>query len=354
MAAQEDSGKAPTSTRTMWKGAISFGLVHIPVGLYSATASSGIDFDWLDKRSMEPVGYKRVNKVTGKEIAASDIVKGVEYEDGRYVVLSPEEIAAAFPKTTQTIEIEAFLDADEIPFVYLERPYYTAPLKRGEKVYALLREALRRSHKVGVAKVVIQTKQHLAVLIPCGRALVLNLLRWGGEIRSFEQLNLPPMDAKAAGIKEGELNMALQLIEDMTQRWDADQFRNSFADEIHKLIEAKAEAGDIEDVVKVERESSAPAGAEVLDLSALLKRSLQGGRKTAEPDEAPSASARKKSASVTALPSAKRAASRAAPAKKGAAKKSRAAARKTGAPAKAAAKRPPARKSPGGSARRAA
>lgn len=126
----DEHGKAPTSTRTMWKGAISFGLVHIPVGLYSATASTGIDFDWLDKRSMQPVGYKRVNKVTGKEIAAADIVKGVEYEDGRYVVLSPEEIAAAYPKVTQTIEIEAFLDADEIPFVYLERPYYTAPLKR--------------------------------------------------------------------------------------------------------------------------------------------------------------------------------------------------------------------------------
>lgn len=272
----EDHGKAPTSTRTMWKGAISFGLVHIPVGLYSATASSGIDFDWLDKRSMQPVGYKRVNKVTGKEIAAADIVKGVEYEDGRYVVLSPEEIAAAFPKVTQTIEIEAFLDADEIPFVYLERPYYTAPLQRGEKVYALLREALRKSNKVGVAKVVIQSKQHLAVLIPCGRALILNLLRWGGEIRSFEQLNLPPLDARAAGIKEAEMAMAVQLIEDMTQKWDADSFRNSFAQEIHKLVEQKASAGEIAEVAKVDSPSPAATGAEVLDLTSLLKRSLEG------------------------------------------------------------------------------
>ena len=276
MADTDDEGKAPTSTRTMWKGAISFGLVHIPVGLYSATVSSGIDFDWLDKRSMEPVGYKRVNKVTGKEIATSDIVKGVEYEDGRYVVLTPEEIAAAFPKITQTIEIETFLDADEIPFVYLERPYYTAPLKRGEKVYALLREALRKSNKVGVAKVVIQSKQHLAVLIPCGRALILNLLRWGGEIRSFEQLNLPPLDAKAAGIKDAEMTMALQLIDDMTQPWDADSFRNSFAQEIQKLVEVKAAAGDIATVAKVDGKESAPAGADVLDLTALLKRSLEG------------------------------------------------------------------------------
>jgi DNA end-binding protein Ku len=269
-------GQAPTSTRTMWNGAISFGLVHIPVGLYSATVSSGIDFDWLDRRSMEPVGYKRVNKITGKEIAPADIVKGVEYDEGRYVVLSPEEIAAAFPNATQTIEIEAFLDADEIPFVYLERPYYTAPLKRGEKVYALLREALRKSNKVGVAKVVIQSKQHLAVLIPCGRALILNLLRWGGEIRSFEQLKLPPLDIKAAGIKDAEMSMALQLIDDMTQVWDADNFRNSFADEINKLVEEKASSGKIANVAKAEKGPSLPAGAEVLDLTSLLKRSLEG------------------------------------------------------------------------------
>lgn len=318
----DDHGQAPTSTRTMWKGAISFGLVHIPVGLYSATASSGIDFDWLDKRSMQPVGYKRINKVTGKEIASTDIVKGVEYEDGRYVVLSPEEIAAAFPKVTQTIEIEAFLDADEIPFVYLERPYYTAPLKRGEKVYALLREALRKSNKVGVAKVVIQTKQHLAVLIPCGRALILNLLRWGGEIRSFEQLNLPPLDAKAAGIKDAEMTMAVQLIEDMTQSWDADNFRNSFADQIHQLVEKKASAGDIEDVAKVENGPAVSSGAEVLDLTSLLKRSLEG--KT--PSKAAGKSASKaatgaadktpgkgKTATVTRLPTA--------PSKRAAAKK---------------------------------
>lgn len=292
-----DSGKAPTSTRTMWKGAISFGLVHIPVGLYSATTSSGIDFDWLDKRSMQPVGYKRVNKVTGKEIASADIVKGVEYEDGRYVVLSPEEIAAAYPKVTQTIEIEAFLDADEIPFVYLERPYYTAPLKRGEKVYALLREALRKSNKVGVAKVVIQSKQHLAVLIPCGRALILNLLRWGGEIRSFEQLNLPPLDAKTAGIKDAELTMAMQLIEDMTQPWEADNFRNSFADQINQLVEQKASAGEVAEVAKVpDAVPSGSAGAEVLDLTALLKRSLEG--------KSPKATAQTKTASVTRLRSA--------------------------------------------------
>jgi DNA end-binding protein Ku len=327
----------------MWKGAISFGLVHIPVGLYSATASTGIDFDWLDKRSMQPVGYKRINKVTGKEIASSDIVKGVEYEDGRYVVLTPEEIASAFPKVTQTIEIEAFLDADEIPFVYLERPYYTAPLKRGEKVYALLREALRKRNKVGVAKVVIQTKQHLAVLIPCGRALILNLLRWGGEIRSYEQLDLPPLDAKAAGIKDAEMAMAVQLIDDMTQPWDADMFRNSFAEQIHQLVEQKAAVGEVSDVAKVDSSPSASAGADVLDLTALLKRSLEGKTPRA-PDKPANGSGGKgkgkAKASVTRLPSAsgakkpptKKAATQSTPAKSKSAS--------TPKPPKAAAKKP--------------
>lgn len=272
----QSKGMAPTSTRTLWKGAITFGLVHIPIGLYSATAESGIDFDWLDKRTMDPVGYKRVNKKTGKEIDKDDIVKGVKWDNGEYVVLSPEEISAAYPRTTQTIEIESFVDADDVPFVYLERPYYVGPVNKGDKVYALLREALKQTHKVGIAKVVIQTKQHLAVLIPCGPALVLNLLRWGGDIRSWEDLKLPPTDAKAAGVKDAELNMAKQLIEGMAAHWSADTFRDSFKDEIMKLVESKAQAGEIEAVTQVEK---APSGGEgnVIDLTELLRRSLRGG-----------------------------------------------------------------------------
>ena len=280
-------GSSPPPPRVVWKGAISFGLVHIPVALYAATSSSGVDFDWLDRRTMEPVGYKRINKKTGKEIAASDIVKGVEVEDGRYVVLSAEEIKAAFPKSTQTIEIETFVKADEIPLVYLERPYYLAPINRGEKVYALLREALQQSGRVGVARVVISAKQHLAVLMPTGRALILNLLRWGGEIRSWEELKLPPADAKAAGLKDAEIRMARQLIDDMTAPWDADAFRDSFRDEIMRLVQAKAKAGELEQVDKVESDpaSTSRGGAEIIDLTELLKRSLQGGGKEKTPSQ---------------------------------------------------------------------
>ncbi|MFC5498235.1 Ku protein [Caenimonas terrae] len=306
MASQQ--GMAKTSTRTLWKGAITFGLVHIPIALYSATAESDLNFDWLDKRSMDPVGYKRVNKKTGKEIGKDDIVKGIEYGDGQYVVLSPEEIAAAYPRTTQTIEIESFVDADDVPFVYLERPYYVAPINKGEKVYALLREALKQTDKVGIAKVVIQTKQHLAVLIPCGPALVLNLLRWGGEIRSWEDLRLPPVGAKAAGLKDSELNMAKQLIDDMAGQWSAGEFRDSFREEIMKLVETKAKAGDTETVSKVEDDPGPQRGADVIDLTELLKRSLQVGKAAAAPaKKAPAKKAPAKKAAA-ARPAAKKAA----------------------------------------------
>ncbi len=273
------SQKSP-SPRVLWKGAISFGLVHIPVALYSATTDHGIDFDWLDKRTMDPVGYKRINKKTGKEIEREQIVKGVEYEDGEYVVLSDKEIAAAYPKTTQTIEIETFVPANGIPFVYLERPYYVAPINRGAKVYALLRETLQRSARVGVARVVIQTKQHLAVLVPVGPGLVLNLLRWGADIRPWTDLPLPSEDVKKAGLSERELKMAQQLVEDMSADWDPNEFKDEFKDEILRLIDKKVKAGQTETVTQPEPEedqASAGRGAKIIDLTELLQRSLRKG-----------------------------------------------------------------------------
>jgi DNA end-binding protein Ku len=270
----DTKGMAKSSTRSLWKGAITFGLVHIPIGLYSATEETDVDFDWLDRRTMDPVGYKRINKRTGREIDSKDVVKGVQHGKGEYVVLSPDEIAEAFPRTTQTIEIEAFIDLAEVPFVYLERPYYTAPINKGEKVYALLREALRDEGKAGLAKVVIHSKQHLAVLVPMGPVLVLNLLRWGGEIRSWEDLPLPA-EGKAK-LKPAELKMARQLIEDMSAHWSAAAYRDSFHDAIAKLVEAKAKAGKTETVEPLE-EAPAGQGADVIDLTALLRQSLKGG-----------------------------------------------------------------------------
>ena len=267
---------AEASSRVLWKGAISFGLVHIPVGLHSATTESGLDFDWLDKRSMDPVGYKRINKKTGKDITKENIVKGIAYEESRYVVLSDAEIADAYPKTTQTIEIEAFVNAGDIPFVYLERPYYIAPINKGAKVYALLRETLLKTGKVGVARVVIQTKQHLAALIPSGRGMVLNLLRWGDEIRPWTHLDLPPEGVKPAGLVDGEMKMAEQLVASMSTGWQPENYKDEFKDAILKLVEQRVKAGKTESVMPVEHlEESAAGGAQIIDLTELLKRSLK-------------------------------------------------------------------------------
>lgn len=304
------------ASRALWKGAISFGLVHIPVSLHSATTDSGVDFDWLDKRSMDPVGYKRINKKTGKEVTKENIVRGVQYEDGQYVVLSDEEIAAAFPRTTQTIEIESFVANTDIPFVYLERPYYIAPINQGKKVYALLRDTLLKTGRVGIARVVIQTKQHLAVLVPSGPGLILNLLRWGTEIRNWDDLDLPPEGAKAAGLSEKELSMARQLVNDMTDTWKPEQFKDSFTDAIMALVQQKVKQGKVETVEQPETsdESSGSAGAKIIDLTELLQRSLrhQGGTagKTAPktPAKAASTTPARKPAAKTGAASRRRAA----------------------------------------------
>ncbi|QEK90678.1 Ku protein [Achromobacter insolitus] len=262
--------------RTIWKGAITFGLVHIPVGLHTATTESGVDFDWLDRRSMDPVGYKRINKRTGKEIESKDIVKGVEYEDGQYVIISPEEISEAYPRTTQTIEIQQFVEAAEVSFVYLERPYYVAPINKGQKVYALLRDTLVKSGKIGIAKVVIQTKQHLAALIPVGDALVLNLMRWGDEVKSVEGLDLPKAGAKSMSPTASELKMAKMLVDEMSAAWDPAQYQDEFKAAIMELVEQKVKAGKTETVIEPQEE--APAYADnVIDLTDLLQRSLRGG-----------------------------------------------------------------------------
>ena len=270
--------------RAIWKGAISFGLVHIPVALASATTAQGIDFDWLDKRSMEPVGYKRVNKVTGEEMASENIVKGVAYEKNRYVVLSEEEIRAAHPEATQTIDIFAFVDGGQIPLQHIERPYYLAPDRRGEKVYALLREALGQTGKVALAYVVLHSRQHLAALMPLESALVLVMLRWPSEVRGLETLGLGEAVSKPR-LSESELAMAKRLVEDMSADWQPEQYQDRFQERILELVERKARAGSLEDVERPAADD-ARRGADVVDLTELLRRSL-GGKPTAKPEPEP-------------------------------------------------------------------
>jgi len=260
--------------RVIWKGAISFGLVHVPVALYPASQDVGIDFDWLDKRSMDPVGYKRVNKRTGKEIQPDDIVKGIKQDDGDYVILSEEQIKSAYPKSTQSIEIESFVKASEIQFTLLETPYYLEPIGKGEKVYALLRESMAEAGVIGIARVVMHTKERLAALIPSGAALVLNTIRWASEIRPMVELKLPAEGKTAAGLKPGELKMAAQLIGEMTGPWKSDDYSDKFSDAILALVSKKVEAGETATVATLEAEPSEARAANVVDLTDLLAKSL--------------------------------------------------------------------------------
>ncbi len=254
----------------IWKGAISFGLVHIPVALYSASSEISVDFDWLDKRSMDPVGYKRINKKTGKEIDKDNIVKGVKVNGDEYVVLSEDEIKAAYPKTTQTIEIEAFVKAADIPFTHLEKPYYLEPIAKGEKVYALLRESMSQAGVIGIARVVLHTKEYLAALIPDGPGLVMNTLRWAEEIRPWTELKLPK--AGKGSLKPAELAMAKDLIGSMTAKWKPDAYADKFTKAIHALVDQRLKAGATETVEALEDSSELPSN--VVDLTALLRQSL--------------------------------------------------------------------------------
>ena len=270
-----------TLPRVIWKGAIAFGLVHVPVALYSATHESTLDFDWLDKRSMDPVGYQRINKVTGKVIEKENVVKGLQYEAGRYVVMTDEEIRAAFPKATQTVEIESFVKAADVPPTFFEKPYFVVPINRGGKVFALLRETLVSADRIGIARVVISNKQHLAALYPMGKLLVLNLMRWSEEVRlpkallGLESLTTP------ITLTAAEKKMAAQLVNDLSAEWNPNAFNDEFKDEIMRMVGARVKAGNTASITKLDSTpEDAGSGAEIIDLVDLLKRSLAGAKRS--------------------------------------------------------------------------
>lgn len=262
--------------RMIWKGAISFGLVHVPVQLFPATRTVKPSFRLLDKRSMDPVGYRQVNKRTGKDVSREDIVRGYEYEKERYVVLTDEEIRAANPESTQTVDILTFVDETAVSFLYLDTPYYLVPDRKGEKVYALLRDALKDSGRIGIALVVMRDRQHLGALIPVGPLLALDTLRWQDELRPLDELSSPVADAKRAGVSARELEMAKKLIDDMSGEWTPDEYHDTFRDDILELVERKVREGRIEEIDE-QPAATAREATNVLDLTELLKRSLRGG-----------------------------------------------------------------------------
>lgn len=259
-------------SRAIWEGSISFGLVQIPVGLYGAESRDELDFDLLDRRDMAPVGYQRVNKVTGEVVEWGDIVKGYEFSDGEYVTVEKEDFARANVKASRTVDIVHFADAGELDILYYEKPYYLVPDERGTKPYVLLREALRRQNKIGIARVVIRTREHLAAVVVRGEAMVLELLRWHDELVPVSALELPPEGSK--GVSAPELKMAERLIDEMTAAFEPEEYHDTYREDLMRLIERKAREGD---KVYAEPIPTPAEASNVVDIMALLRRSL--GRK---------------------------------------------------------------------------
>jgi DNA end-binding protein Ku len=260
--------------RAFWKGSLSFGLVEIPVSLKPAIRTHSLDFTLLDKSDFSPVGYKRYNKSTGREVDWDRIVKGYEYERDEYVVLGDEELRRANVKATQTIDLVEFVDVAEIDTVYFDTPYYVEPVKKGSKSYALLRETLERTGKAGVGRVVLRTRQHLAALVVRDAVLVLNLLHFADEIAPAKDIEAPG-SLKVAGVSEREVQMAEKLVEGMTAHWDPTRYHDEYREDVLELVRRKVKAGQTHTIVEPEEAEPKRPRREVVDLMPLLKQSLE-------------------------------------------------------------------------------
>jgi DNA end-binding protein Ku len=254
--------------RAIWKGSISFGLVNIPIALYTATRREELKFRLLRKNDLSPVNYKRVAEKDGKEVPWNQIVKGYEYEKGRYVVLKEEDFQRVDLEATQTVDIQDFVDQEEIDPMFFYKPYYLEPQKGGDKAYALLRDALKETNKVGIAKVVIKTRQYLGGVKPAGGALVLELMHFADELADPKKLHLP----KKMEVGKRELNMARSLIDSMTSKWEPEKYKDDYREALMEVIEEKVEAGgkEIE-----EKPRKAPRPTKVIDLVSVLQKSLE-------------------------------------------------------------------------------
>src|SRR5438128_6889053 len=261
--------------RAIWKGSISFGLVNIPIALYTATRREELRFRLLRKTDLSPVNYKRVAEKDGREVPWDQIVKGYEYEKGKYIVLKDEDFQRVDLEATQTVDIQDFVDLDEIDPMFFYKPYYLEPQKGGDKAYALLRDSLEHKKKVGIAKVVIKTRQYLAGVKPEDGALVLELMHFADELADTEKLHVP----KKVDVGKRELNMAKALIDSMSAKWNPEKYKDDYREALMEVIEEKVEAGgkDIK-----EKPKKAPKPTKVIDLVKVLQQSLQetkGARK---------------------------------------------------------------------------
>jgi DNA end-binding protein Ku len=269
--------------RSIWKGSINFGLVNIPVSLYAAEERNELSFRMLDRRNLAPVKYQRVNEKSGREVPWDEIVKGYEYEPDQYVVLADQELKRANVEATQTVEITGFVDGSEISPVYYDKPYYLEPLKKARKSYALLREVLKRTGKVGIGKIVIRSKQYLAAVIARGPVIIVGLLRYEHELRKPDELDLPQETLKELGIGDREIKLAERLVEAMIEPWKPEQYADTYRDDVMALIEDKIKAGVTDKVLPAPAEAAPRRKAQVIDIMDLLKRSVEKAKKEEAP-----------------------------------------------------------------------
>ena len=261
----------------IWTGAINFGLVTIPVKLQTAVRTSDLRFNFLHKKDQGRISNIRRCSLCGEEVNYGDLERGYEYEKGRYVILSDEDFDRVNPEATQSVDIVEFVCLDEIDPMFFDKGYYLEPEKRGRHAYALLREALRDANKVGIAKVVIRSKEHLAALKPSGDALVLELMHFADEIVAATTLELPAAETPV----EAEMKMAKMLIDSMTEKFDAAKFRDTYREEVLAMIEARAAGGEAP-----QAEAPAPRRDNVVNLMDVLQKSLEASKGRASGDAA--------------------------------------------------------------------
>lgn len=276
---------------SIWKGSISFGLLNIPVVLRKAEEGRDLSFNMLDEKDLSPIKYKKVNGKTGHEVPFQRIVKGYAHESGQYVIMTKDDFKAANPKATQTIDIQDFVEFEEIDLMFFEKPYYLVPQANGVKGYFLLVEALKKTKKVAVAKVVIRNKMHLTCIMPKDDYLILEMMRFGHEVLQSDQVDyLSETDKPKLNPKE--LKMAEELIEGMTAEWNPDQYKDTYYDDVMTIINTKVESGELKDVDwgDLPKEDKGNTG-KVVDLMPLLRKSLEEKKKT---KSAPAASSKKK------------------------------------------------------------
>ncbi len=269
--------RGPAHPRAVWKGAVSFGLVYIPVQLHTAARDSTLDLDMLDSKDFAPIGYQRYNKRTGRKVEWGRIVKGYEYRKGQYVALTEEDLRQANVKASQTIDIVSFVERAAIPPEYFEMPYYLEPAEGGEKTYTLLRETLRGSSLVAIGSFVIRGRQHFCAILAREQALMLNTLRFAEELVAADRLEIPAQGTRGAKVSREEITMAKRLVEEMTSDWRPGAFKDTYRRDLMRRIRQKIRKGETHELTPAVEAADDRPSAEVIDLMAVLRRSLKSG-----------------------------------------------------------------------------